>query len=143
MATALLAAWVGKSSTFTSSTVVKPPRPWAPTPSSFTLSYILRRKRSTLSSSAPLWALACKSWISMCSMSERLASIMAFSGVPPTPIPKIPGGHQPAPICGTVFNTHSSIESEGFSIANFALFSEPPPFAAQITSTLSPGTTLM
>jgi hypothetical protein len=35
------------------------------------------------------------------------------------------------------------MESDGFSITNFDLFSEPPPFAATITSTLSPGTTVM
>ena len=42
----------------------------------------------------------------------------------------MPGGHQPAPIVGTVFSTQSTIESDGLSIANFDLFSEPPPFAA-------------
>ena len=41
---------------------------------------------------------------------------------------------------GTVFRTQSTIESEGFSIANFAFASEPPPFAATSTSSLSPGT---
>jgi len=51
-----------------------------------------------------------------------------------------PGGHQPAPICGTVFSTHSTSESEGLSIANFDFASDPPPFAAQVTSTCSPGT---
>ena len=34
------------------------------------------------------------------------------------------------------------MESDGFSIANFDLASEPPPFAATITSTVSPGTIL-
>ena len=56
------------------------------------------------------------------------------------PMPSIPGGHQPAPIVGTVFSTQSTIESDGFSIANFALFSDPPPLAAIVTSTVSPGT---
>ena len=65
---------------------------------------------------------------------------MAFSGVPPIPIPRIPGGHQPAPIVGTVFTTQSTIESDGLSITILALFSEPPPLAAQMTSTSSPGT---
>jgi hypothetical protein len=65
---------------------------------------------------------------------------MAFSGVPPMPMPRMPGGHQPAPMVGTVFSTQSTMESEGFSMANLDLFSEPPPLAAQITSTWSPGT---
>ena len=69
-----------------------------------------------------------------------LANNIAFSGVPPIPIPKIPGGHQPAPIVGTVFNTQSTIESDGLSITIFDLFSEPPPLAATITSTPSPAT---
>ena len=56
------------------------------------------------------------------------------------PMPSMPGGHQPAPISGTVFSTQSTIESDGFSITNFDLFSEPPPLAATVTSTVSPGT---
>ena len=55
----------------------------------------------------------------------------------------MPGGHQPAPIVGTVFSTQSTIESEGLSITNFDLFSEPPPFAATLTSTVLPGTSSM
>ena len=73
-------------------------------------------------------------------MSDSFASSIAFSALPPMPMPSIPGGHQPAPIVGTVFRTQSTIESPGLSIANFALFSEPPPFAASRTSTESPGT---
>ena len=68
---------------------------------------------------------------------------MAFSAVPPMPMPMIPGGHQPAPMVGTVFSTHSTMESEGFSMTNFDLASEPPPLAATMTSTLSPGTIVM
>ena len=56
------------------------------------------------------------------------------------PMPSMPGGHQPAPIVGTVFITQSTIESRGFSIANLDLFSEPPPLAAIFTSTVLPGT---
>ena len=52
----------------------------------------------------------------------------------------MPGGHQPAPMVGTVFSTQSTIESDGLSMAIFDLFSEPPPLAATSTSTLSPGT---
>ncbi len=74
------------------------------------------------------------------SISDSLASSMAFSAVPPTPMPSMPGGHHPAPIVGTVLSTQSTIESLGFSITNFDLFSEPPPFAATVTSTSSPGT---
>ncbi len=67
---------------------------------------------------------------------------MAFSAVPPIPIPSIPGGHQPAPIVGTVLITQSTIESDGLSIASLDLFSEPPPLAATVISTLLPGTSL-
>ena len=70
-----------------------------------------------------------------------LAISMALSAVPPTPIPIIPGGHQPAPIVGIVFNTHSSRLSLGFRMVNFALFSEPAPFAATVKLNLFPGTT--
>ena len=38
IATGNPAAWVGNSLTFTSSTVVSPPRPWAPIPSALTFS---------------------------------------------------------------------------------------------------------
>jgi fumarate hydratase class I len=37
----------------------------------------------------------------------------------------MPGGHQPAPICGTISSTQSTIESDGLSILNFDLFSDP------------------
>ena len=77
--------------------------------------------------------------MSIGSISDSFASSMAFSAVPPTPMPSMPGGHQPAPIVGTVFSTQSTIESLGLSITNFDLFSEPPPFAATVTSTSSPG----
>ena len=56
------------------------------------------------------------------------------------PMPSMPGGHQPAPMSGTVLSTQSTSESEGFSITNFDLFSEPPPLAATVISTSSPGT---
>ncbi len=78
--------------------------------------------------------------MSIGSISASLASSTAFSAVPPMPMPSIPGGHQPAPIVGTVFTTQSTIESDGFNITNFDLFSEPPPFAAIFTSTVFPGT---
>ena len=55
----------------------------------------------------------------------------------------MPGGHQPAPIVGTVFNTQSTIESDGLSMANFDFASEPPPLAATITSTVLPLTTFI
>src|SRR3546814_7183820 len=64
-----------------------------------------------------------------------------FAAVPPMPMPSIPGGHQPAPIFGTISSTQSTIESLGFSIANLVLFSDPPPLAATVMSSLSPGTT--
>ena len=65
---------------------------------------------------------------------------MAFSALPPMPMPSMPGGHQPAPIVGSVFTTQSVIESDGLSIASLDLFSEPPPLAAIFTSTVLPGT---
>jgi hypothetical protein len=60
---------------------------------------------------------------------------MAFSAVPPMPMPSIPGGHQPAPMVGTVLRTQSTMESDGLSMANLDLASEPPPLAATVTST--------
>ena len=44
---------------------------------------------------------------------------------------------------GTVFSTQSTTESEGLSMTNLLLASEPPPLAATITSTVLPDTTLM
>ena len=76
----------------------------------------------------------------MDSIQASLASSIAFSAVPPMPMPNIPGGHQPAPIVGTVFSTQSAMLSEGLSIINLALASEPPPLAAILTSTVSPNT---
>ena len=78
--------------------------------------------------------------MSMSSISDSLAISIAFSAVPPMPMPSMPGGHQPAPIVGTVFSTQSTTESLGFSITNLLLFSLPPPLAATVTSSLSPGT---
>ena len=56
------------------------------------------------------------------------------------PIPSIPGGHQPAPICGTISSTQSTTLSDGFIILNFDLFSLPPPLAATSMLTVLPGT---
>jgi len=41
---------------------------------------------------------------------------------------------------GTVLMTQSTMESDGLSMANLDFASEPPPLAATITSTVSPGT---
>ena len=76
--------------------------------------------------------------MSMGSMRDCLASSIAFSDVPPMPMPSMPGGHQPAPMVGTVLSTHSTTESEGSSMTNFDLASEPPPLAATVMSTLLP-----
>ena len=70
---------------------------------------------------------------------DSLAMSMAFSAVPPMPMPSIPGGHQPAPMVGTVLSTQSTMESDGLSMANLDLASEPPPLAATVTSTSPPG----
>ena len=67
--------------------------------------------------------------MSMGSMRDSLARVMAFSAVPPMPMPSMPGGHQPAPMVGTVLRTQSTMESEGLSMANLDLASEPPPLA--------------
>src|SRR6267142_3751756 len=77
--------------------------------------------------------------MSMGSISDFFANNMAFSALPPMPTPSMPGGHQPAPISGTISNTQSATESDGFSMANIDLFSEPPPFAATVISSVSPG----
>jgi len=76
----------------------------------------------------------------MGSIKDSFASSMAFSALPPMPIPSIPGGHQPAPISGTISTTQSATESDGFNMANMDLFSDPPPFAATVISTASPAT---
>ena len=78
--------------------------------------------------------------MSIGSISDSFASSIAFSAEPPMPMPSIPGGHQPAPMSGTVLRTQSTIESLGLSIANLDLFSDPPPLAASFTPTVSPGT---
>ncbi|MNR34799.1 hypothetical protein D3C85_1526010 [compost metagenome] len=78
--------------------------------------------------------------MSMDSINTSLAITAAFSAVPPMPMPSMPGGHQPAPMVGTVFSTQSTMESDGLSMAIFDLFSEPPPLAATSTSTVLPGT---
>jgi hypothetical protein len=55
----------------------------------------------------------------------------------------MPGGHQPAPMVGTVFMTQSTRLSLGFIMMNLLLFSLPPPLAATVTSSWLPGTTVM
>src|ERR1700744_4233717 len=79
--------------------------------------------------------------MSIGSMSDSLANDMALSAVPPMPMPNMPGGHQPAPMVGTVLSTHSTMESDGLSMANLLFASEPPPLAATVISTVSPFTT--
>ena len=86
---------------------------------------------------------ALSSNMSIGSISDSLASSIAFSAVPPKPMPSIPGGHQPAPMVGTVFITQSTRLSLGFNITNLLLFSEPPPLAATCTSNVLPGTSSM
>ena len=70
--------------------------------------------------------------MSMSSISDSLAISMAFSAVPPMPMPSMPGGHQPAPMVGTVLRTQSTTESLGLSMTNLLLFSLPPPLAATV-----------
>src|ERR1035441_9412635 len=87
------------------------------------------------SPAASRWMSSC---MSMGSMSDSLARVMAFSAVPPMPMPNMPGGHQPAPMVGTVLSTQSVMESEGLSMANLDLASEPPPLEATVMSRPSP-----
>jgi len=84
-------------------------------PSALTLSINSRRSSSTRESWAPDAAFARSSWMSTGAIKDSFASSIAFSGVPPMPMPRMPGGHQPAPIVGTVLSTQSTIESDGFS----------------------------
>ena len=93
-----------------------------------------------LLSFAPVAARWMSSCMSIGSMSDSLARTMDFSAVPPMPMPSIPGGHQPAPMVGTVFTTQSATESVGLSMANLALASEPPPLLATVMSSAEPGT---
>src|ERR1039458_596586 len=83
------------------------------------------------SPAASRWMSSC---MSMGSMSDSLARVMAFSAVPPMPMPNMPGGHQPAPMVGTVLRTQSVMESDGLSMANLDLASEPPPLEATVMS---------
>ena len=79
--------------------------------------------------------------MSIGSIKDFFASNIAFSALPPMPMPSMPGGHQPAPISGTISRTQSATLSDGFNIANIDLFSEPPPLAATVMSTCAPGPT--
>ena len=56
------------------------------------------------------------------------------------PMPNMPGGHQPAPMVGTVLSTQSTTLSLGFNMIILDLFSLPPPLAATMMSNLLPGT---
>jgi len=78
--------------------------------------------------------------MSRSSIRLSLAISMAFSAVPPMPMPSMPGGHQPAPMVGTVFNTQSTKLSLGLSMIILLLFSLPPPLAATVMSSVLPGT---
>lgn len=78
--------------------------------------------------------------MSIGSESACLASAITRSALPPTPMPRMPGGHQPAPRLSTVSTTQSATLPLGFSVVNLALFSDPPPLAATSTSTVSPAT---
>src|SRR5450830_519638 len=87
---------------FTSSTVVRPPRPWAPIPSWLTFSNSSRRISSIRLEGPRFFS----SWMSMDSINTSLAMTAAFSAVPPMPMPSMPGGHQPAPMVGRVEHGH-------------------------------------
>ncbi len=108
-------------------------------PSALTLSHSSIRSASILFAGPRRLSSA----MSMSSIRLCLASSIAFSAVPPMPMPSIPGGHQPAPIVGTVFSTQATRSSLGFIMTNLLLFSLPPPLAATITSTALPGTSVM
>ena len=78
--------------------------------------------------------------MSIGSSKDCFAISIAFSALPPTPMPSNPGGHQPAPRVSTVRTTQSTTESLGSSTTKRALFSDPPPLAATWISTASPAT---
>ena len=120
----------------TSRTVVIPPTPCAPIPNALILSYSSIRNSSSRFCGPRCFSSA----MSMVSIAASLAIKTAFSAVPPIPMPIMPGGHHPAPICLTVSMTWSTRESEGFSILSDDLFSDPPPLAPRVISTVSPGT---
>src|SRR3977135_1367776 len=61
---------------------------------------------------------ALSSAMSIGSLSASFAITIAFSAVPPMPMPSMPGGHQPAPIVGTAFTTQSTMESDQWSLAH-------------------------
>ena len=92
------------------------------------------------SSSGVLGPLVRSSPISIGSFSARLASAIAPSTLLPAPMPRMPGGHHPAPIPSTTSTTQSATEARGFSTAKRALFSDPPPLAETVTSTVVPAT---
>ena len=71
----------------------------------------------------------------MGSIKDSLAISIAFSAVPPMPIPSMPGGHHPAPMEGTCSTTQSATLALGERLANLVLFSDPPPLAATVIST--------
>ena len=89
-------------------------------------------------SSAPR---AFSSWMLSGSIIAHLAISIAFSGEPPMPSESMPGGHQSAPMVGTM-RQHPVDDRVATAAASRTcdLFSQPPPLAATITSTLSPGT---
>ena len=74
-------------------------------------------------------AASFSSSMSIGAISDLFASSIAFSAVPPMPIMSTPGGHQPAPIVGSVLTTQSTMLSLGLRMVNLDLFSEPPPLA--------------
>ncbi|OMP13874.1 hypothetical protein COLO4_00762 [Corchorus olitorius] len=139
MATGLEAAWVGCIMIFTSSTVVRPPRPWAPMPSALILS------QSSIRSSSSLFCgpRCLSSNISMSSISTSFAISIAFSAVPPMPMPSMPGGHQPAPMVGTVLEHPVDDRIRRVQHHELRLGFGAAPLAATITSTVSPGTSDM
>jgi hypothetical protein len=110
IATGLPAAWHGQSMILTSRMVESPPSPCAPMPSALTLSKISMRSAS-ISFCGP----RALSWRHVDRLHQALLGQLATqcSAVPPMPMPSMPGGHQPAPICGSISTTQSTIVVAG------------------------------
>jgi len=113
-----------------------PPKPMGPQPILFI---------SSISSSSIL--LATGSWLLSPTGLKRaiLARRAQYSKFPPMPTPTVKGGQALGPASFTVSSINfftPSQPSAGFSMARRDVFSEPAPFGAKTSLSLSPGTTL-
>src|SRR5439155_1044393 len=120
---------------WTPTAVVSPPYHWGPIPR--------RLARSSRSFSS---ASSCGSGFGEPSSrnSAFLERIADFSKVPPTPTPRMSGGHASGPAVLTHSMIHSftpATPSAGVSILYFDRFSQPPPLAMTMIRSVAPGPT--